>query len=373
MSQATSSFVSRHILSSRTGLALLCGHAALALACAEVDEPDPATDPARRGHAETLYSDFSRFADDSVSFAVRTTAEGRVAELTDVAPELVKLAGAPDYVVGSSVAAVRLHSLRYVEFTPDWVADQVNDLLRERAAEGLAAEDARYRVLAVTTSLNGDVREHGALEVCWDAAERCTVIDPAMAFIEHQVAGVRERRAQGWAPIVTLSGEVGNPPSAGGAPVAAAAQICHVSGEPTSVKSKTYTEAGFDQAAGSGWKIRVGSLSSTITCSVVNGACKPVATRSVGTSSALSAPSSSYYACNKIGASKIYSHSPNYLLTLMNTGCAFKYSGSSTPSLSYSVSWGTYGWQAKINTTYYPYLVDNLNGLRHGVTCKFSS
>lgn len=118
------------------------------------------------------------------------------------------------------------------------------------------------------------------------------------------------------------------------------------------------------------WKIRVGALSSTITCRAEGNNCTTYVSQSVENSTAVGAPGEAYYRYAQIGQTHAYS--PSDVLALSDTGCANRNTSVMNPSLWYSIFWGTSAASAKINRTVASTLVNQRNGgVRLGGGCEW--
>lgn len=157
-------------------------------------------------YAEAIYADYATASappggQPAVQLDVRTASAGALHELAGRSIE--SIVGLPEYRIAASDSALHISDVRFVAL----------DMARVNAHElamtvdgfddaGLPVGEGRYRALDVAVSIGGDTRTHQAVEFCWSSLDHCVVFDPAIEFLDSIVNGQRQRKAEGYGPIV---------------------------------------------------------------------------------------------------------------------------------------------------------------------------
>ena len=193
----------------------------------------PAFSSEVRGYAEALYSDYAAFSGDEIAFSLVTKSQG-IAK--GQAHSLLRSFIMPaSYNVKADHLPNRLQKIEFEPFKYENLELFNKQILKEYQSEGFPSNDATYRILVVQTRIGTDERSHEALELCWKAQDKCTVIDAGVDDLESAVMNIRRIRASGSAPTVdggsVDTGENGSK---------ATTLACRTVSDPT-VSSRTWT------------------------------------------------------------------------------------------------------------------------------------
>lgn len=163
-------------------------------------------------HAKSVYGHVEEASSGQISFELVTVRTGRLVDV--LGKPLQDLISVPDYQItleefGTQLKSVRLEARDQAD--DEWASPLSLTKFDEL---GRSTNAAAYALLAVRTTLDGQLREHTALQVCWPAQGYCLVMDPVVRNLEG-FAGDRARLLfEGWKVEETYdqaepTGEVG--------------------------------------------------------------------------------------------------------------------------------------------------------------------
>jgi hypothetical protein len=147
--------------------------------------------------AERAYGEYALAASGRIQFQLTTLRTGALREIAErTANDVV---GVPQKWVRLQQRGTEIVDLVREDRNPDDDEWSAPVRLAEFARLGRPVATATYRLLAVRTTLDGTTSEHRALEVCFQDAESCLVLDPVILQLSAFVESRQELKAQGWA------------------------------------------------------------------------------------------------------------------------------------------------------------------------------
>ena len=158
-------------------------------------------------YAETVYDNYQEAAAGRIELELTTLESGSLIDIADIS--VGALLGVPDYWLrmtprGTEITEIQ-REVRDLE-QDEW---QGEVSLHEFERLGYAVDEATYRLLAVTTRLEGTSSSHQALEVCWAADGHCIVMDPVVLQADAYLHDRTRLIAEGWAPEKNVDKAVG--------------------------------------------------------------------------------------------------------------------------------------------------------------------
>jgi hypothetical protein len=175
-----------------TSFSLLAG-AALLTGCTAENAPNHGE---LVSYAEGVYSHYEAAAGGLIAIDVTPMETGNLEDIASVGVE--KLLGVPETWIrmdqlGTAITAIHREPR-------DLAQDEWQQRVDLRAFEGLGhpLAEGTYRMLAVTTTVDGVAATHRALEACWTKSGHCIVMDPVLLQAD-AFRHTRERLlAEGW-------------------------------------------------------------------------------------------------------------------------------------------------------------------------------
>jgi hypothetical protein len=157
-----------------------------------------------RGYAEGLYAEFAAGTGHRVSFEVKTLGTGALTQIADVPfNQLVSSAG---YLIDADQVGTELRAPRFVApYTQGYdvfMASELRNTPNGFETVGYPVKGGVYRKLEIAATIGSETRRHEALEFCWASLGHCTVVEPAVMFMESMVTNRQRLAAQGWGPIM---------------------------------------------------------------------------------------------------------------------------------------------------------------------------
>jgi hypothetical protein len=149
--------------------------------------------------AEGIYKEYSAATGGGITFQVQTLARKHVARLAGIALGDVLMAP-PHRIVTTQVGTQLRDPQFYLADDPAYGRQELSETVDKFATVGLPLRDGIYRRLRVTATINGDVRQHEALEFCFAAENHCALLDPVVVFLQSKVENRQRLIAAGWAP-----------------------------------------------------------------------------------------------------------------------------------------------------------------------------
>lgn len=151
-------------------------------------------------YAEGIYRDFAMASGQRTSFDVRTVSTGPLRKLEG--KSFAQLVGTPRYQLGFE--ETRASRIMNPKFSPIF---SLNRTELDAGVEGfdvvgLPVSKGIYRTLAVQVTVDGQIRTHRALEMCWAAQDHCVIYDPQIEFLDSVVNNYRIAKAEGYAPRI---------------------------------------------------------------------------------------------------------------------------------------------------------------------------
>lgn len=149
-------------------------------------------------YAESVYDNYQQAAEGRIELDLATLQSGSLSEVADV--PVGELLGVPDYWLRMTPRGTEITEIQREARDPEQDEWQGTVDLREFESLGYAVDEATYRLLAVTTRLEGVSSSHQALEVCWADAGHCIVMDPVVLQADAYLHDRTRMIAEGWAP-----------------------------------------------------------------------------------------------------------------------------------------------------------------------------
>jgi hypothetical protein len=185
---------------------------------------------ASRGYAESMYAEYAAGTGHQLAFDVKTLATGPLKQIAEIPFE--QLITTTDHLVDAAQVGTEIRAPRFVApYTQGFDVFMASELKNTaRAFETVAGHPVKlgsYRKLQVSTTIGSETRQHQALEFCWAALGHCTVVEPAVMFMESMAQNRMRLVSQGWGPQ-----EVAEPSTApsGGMGLAG---VCGLASSPT--------------------------------------------------------------------------------------------------------------------------------------------
>ncbi len=157
----------------------------------------PAT--AKDGYAEGLYRDYVAMSQGTVQVELSARAAGPLDTLAG--KDMLSLTGAPQHsLLFDDETDFRVPRAAYVEINrEDLYLQDLAATVDGFAKVGYPLELGDYRLLEVSTRIDGERLQHTAVEFCWNSLGHCVVFDPSIDFLDSTVNSYRAARAEGWA------------------------------------------------------------------------------------------------------------------------------------------------------------------------------
>jgi hypothetical protein len=158
----------------------------------------------RGGYAESLYAEYAAGTGGRVAFDVETLAAGPLKQVADI--PFGQLVAPTDYMVDADLVGTEVRAPRFVAPYDTggydvFMASELKNTPRGfETVAGHPLQAGTWRKLAVSITLGAETRRHEALEFCWTSRAHCTVLDPAIVFMESTVKNRMRLAAEGWGP-----------------------------------------------------------------------------------------------------------------------------------------------------------------------------
>lgn len=163
---------------------------------------------AKDGYAEGVYRDFVAMHQGSLRIEIKAAESAPLDRLAG--RDMQSLTGFPQFsLLVDDESDFRLPTARYVETNRDDL--YLQDLAASVdgfAKVGYPLELGDYRLLTVSTEVDGLRQQHVAVEFCWNSLGHCVVFDPSIDFLDSTVNSYRAARAEGWALQIHEDSEV---------------------------------------------------------------------------------------------------------------------------------------------------------------------
>ena len=295
--------------------------------------------------ALTSYTDYQSATAGRVEFAVSSLKRGN---LTDIASRPVNdLIGVPDYSVrmqqrGTDIVDVvrEPRNLAIDEWSHDIDLHRFDQIGRPLA-------EGTYDLLSVRMTLDGEVSEHKALEVCWAAQDYCIVMDPVVQQLSSFVESRRNLLAAGWKVNAVPTSEFASHPSG----ATASSTVCSLNSRPTA-GGITFTWGAYSVSYKDVFGITLvskslGAQQTGISCFISNGACRSSGN---GFSSSSSCSATLGYNCNCSNSGNVAGSTQPQTRDWAETKCTHAFAGNTSISFSFkgtgaslSLVWNTNG------------------------------
>ena len=148
-------------------------------------------------HALEVYGHHQDASGGRLGFELAVLKSGQVRDVRE--QPIQELVGVPDDVISVQTMGTEITSAVREARNPatdEWAAPAPWSKFDEL---GLSTDEAEYVLLAVRTSLDGELSEHRALEVCWASRSYCLVMDPVVQNLEGYAGDRAKLLAEGWA------------------------------------------------------------------------------------------------------------------------------------------------------------------------------
>lgn len=149
-------------------------------------------------YAERVYDNYEQAASGAITFDLATLQSGSVAEIADI--PVGDLLGVPDSWLRMTPRGTEITSI--VREARDPALDEWQDTIDLHTFEqmGRPLDGAIYRLLSVSSALDGTTFSHQALEICWTDDAHCIVMDPVVLQADAYLHDRQRMLAEGWAP-----------------------------------------------------------------------------------------------------------------------------------------------------------------------------
>lgn len=166
----------------------------------------PAT--AGEGYAEGLYRDYVAMSQGTVQIDVKAQTATPLDTLAG--RDMLSLTGFPQHsLLVDDETDFRLPRAAYVETNrEDLYLQDLAATVDGFAKAGYPLELGDYRLLDVSTQIDGTRLRHTAIEFCWSSLSHCVVFDPSIDFLDSTVNSYRAARAEGWSLQIHEDGEL---------------------------------------------------------------------------------------------------------------------------------------------------------------------
>ncbi len=162
--------------------------------------------------AENLYREYAAATGGKITFQVRTLEKDQLTAIS-ATPFSNLLTPPPHRVVTTQVGTALRHPEYYLPTDLAYGRSEMSTSADKFTEVGLPVSGGVYRKLGVQVAINGDVRQHEALEFCFPAQLHCALLDPVVVFLQSKVESIRQLTAANWAPVTTYKGRAESPNS----------------------------------------------------------------------------------------------------------------------------------------------------------------
>jgi hypothetical protein len=186
-------------------LTIVCGFVVPVLLVCSVAAQAPSV-PKTNNYAEGLYAEFAAGAGGKISFQIATLDRGPLTSIQGI--PFNSLLSAPPFRLETNDHGTELLNARFaVPQNPSYNLHDMGYSVDRFQSAGYPVADGSYRRLSVTGTIGSDTRQWEALEFCWPGLGHCSVLDPAVTFLQSKVDNRLQLAAQGWGARTAPIGE----------------------------------------------------------------------------------------------------------------------------------------------------------------------
>jgi len=138
-------------------------------------------------YAEKMYAEYQAGTNGRVVFEVNKREEGPLSGIANV-PFGNRLAPR-NYLLDGDQVGLAIQNTRFIPLSESqgfdaFMTEELKNTANGFESVGLPVAGGSYRTLRVRATINGERREHEAIEFCWATQNYCTVLDPTVVFAD---------------------------------------------------------------------------------------------------------------------------------------------------------------------------------------------